>query len=266
VDEVTEIQAITHDRKIKCIMKRTTKKRRLMLNILILITTEEKLINTKHAKTSELINTRMAITDATLDKARRDEKGMDDAFKELDHLRHLEKYYQYSTQATMFLRSEFQDTYAKFMNEQNLFTASIADFQEDTLMELVASMDMERWYEKSHQVVEMIDYISTIQKGWDTEENKIRVLRDNNIDRIRKAIEYWVKKTQEPQREIQEKWDECEKRWEKINLEMKYICLPEFDSPEDFVNLHDIVKEHAEKELTWTSNIEKVASMAPGQV
>jgi hypothetical protein len=47
---------------------------------------------------------------------------------------------------------------------------------------------------------------------------------------------------------------------------MKGINLPEFSSPEDFVDLHDIVKLHAEQDSTWTKEIAKVASMAPGQV
>jgi hypothetical protein len=46
----------------------------------------------------------------------------------------------------------------------------------------------------------------------------------------------------EAQSEIYNKWVECERGWENINREMKYIGLPEFGSPEDFVNLHDIVK------------------------
>jgi hypothetical protein len=75
-------------------------------------------------------------------------------------------------------------------------------------MALVTCKDVERWYEKSHQAVERIDYISVVQKGRDTKEHGIRVLRDNNINRIRKAVEYWVKMAQEPQREIQEKWTE----------------------------------------------------------
>jgi hypothetical protein len=98
-------------------MNRTTKKRRLKLDSSILITTEEKLLNTEHAKTSELIGIGMDITDATLDRERRDEKDLATTLKELEHLRHLEKYYQDSTQSMVFFRSEFQYTYAKFMNE-----------------------------------------------------------------------------------------------------------------------------------------------------
>jgi hypothetical protein len=85
----------------------------------------------------ELIDAGMEITHATLDRARKDEEELAIALKELEHLRHLAKYYQNSTQATIFLRSEFQDAYNKFMSEQHLFTARIDDFQEDTLMALV---------------------------------------------------------------------------------------------------------------------------------
>ena len=71
---------------------------------------------------------------------------------------------------------------------------------------------------------------------------------------------------QESQREIQKKWAKCEKGWEKISQEMKGIGLPEFGSPEDFVDLHDIVGKHVEQYLAWTKKIEKVEIMVPGQV
>jgi hypothetical protein len=102
------------------------------------------------------------------------------------------------------LRSEFQDAYGKFMNEWHLFTVGIAEFQGETLMVLATCKDVEIWYDKAHQEVERIDYISMVQKGRDNEDHGIRVLRDNNIDRIRKATKYWVKMAQEPQWEIQE--------------------------------------------------------------
>jgi hypothetical protein len=76
----------------------------------------------------------MEITDATLDRERKDEEELATVLKELEHLYHLEKYYQDSTQAMMFLRREFQDAYEKFMSEWHLFTAGIVNFQEDTLM------------------------------------------------------------------------------------------------------------------------------------
>jgi hypothetical protein len=74
---------------------------------------------------------------------------------------------------------------------------------------------------------------------------------DSNIARIRKEVEHWVSMVQEPQRKMQERWGECEKSWEKINREMRNIDLPEFGPPEDFSDLHDIVKQHEEKDLAW---------------
>jgi hypothetical protein len=115
-------------------------------------------------------------------------------------------------------------------------------------MELTTCKYMERWYEKAYRVVEQIDYISALQKGQDTKEHGIRVLRDRNISRIRKAVEYWVSMAHEPQKKIQKKWVECERIWEKINREMKDIGLLEFVSPEDFLDLHDIFKRHEEQD------------------
>jgi hypothetical protein len=52
VDEVTNIHAISYDRKMNVIVQRTTKKRRITLDHSILITTEEKMINIENSKTS----------------------------------------------------------------------------------------------------------------------------------------------------------------------------------------------------------------------
>jgi hypothetical protein len=60
-------------------------------------------------------------------------------------------------------------------------------------MALATCKDMERWYEKEHQAMKWIDYINTVQQGQDVEEHDIRVLRDNNIDHIKKSAKYWVK-------------------------------------------------------------------------
>jgi hypothetical protein len=104
---------------------------------------------------------------------------------------------------------------------------------------------MEIWYEKAHQAMERIDYINAVQKGRDTEEHDIRVLRNININRIRNLTEYWVTMAQEPQWDIQEKWDDYERILTNINRVMIDIGLPEFGVPEDFVELHDVVKLHA---------------------
>jgi hypothetical protein len=109
-------------------------------------------------------------------------------------------------------------------------------------MELETCKDMDRWYDKSHHAVERIDYINTVQQERDVEEHGIQVLKESNIDHIRKLIKYWVKMDQEPHQEIQEKWAECERSRTKINWAMKDIGFPEFNTLNDFVNLRDIVK------------------------
>jgi hypothetical protein len=73
VDEFPDIHAISYDWKRKSIVHRSTKKRSITLDHSILITMEENLINTEHAKTYELIGAGMEITDATLDREKRDE-------------------------------------------------------------------------------------------------------------------------------------------------------------------------------------------------
>jgi hypothetical protein len=129
VDEVSDIQVIAYDRKRKFVMRRKTKKRRLMLDNTLLITTKETHLNTKNAKTIELIGEGIAITDAMLDLVNMDEKELATTKKEMDHVHHLAKYYQDSMQAVIFPRSEFRETYAQFTSEINLFTTCIVDFQ-----------------------------------------------------------------------------------------------------------------------------------------
>jgi hypothetical protein len=86
---------------------------------------KEHLINTEHAKTSELISAGMEITDATLERGKRDEEELATSLKELEHLCHLAKYYQDTTQVAVFLKSKFQEAYNKFTDEWHLFTARI---------------------------------------------------------------------------------------------------------------------------------------------
>jgi hypothetical protein len=61
---------ISYDQKRKSIVQRTTKKRRITLDHSILITTEENLINIVDARRSELLGVGMALSDATLDRAK----------------------------------------------------------------------------------------------------------------------------------------------------------------------------------------------------
>jgi hypothetical protein len=117
MDEVANIHTIYYDRKRKAIIQTTTKKRRITLELSILITTEEHLINIEHSKMSELIDAGMEITDATLEISKRDEEELTATLKELEHLFHLAKYYQDTTQVAVYLRNELKEAYNKFTNE-----------------------------------------------------------------------------------------------------------------------------------------------------
>jgi hypothetical protein len=63
----------------------------------ILVITEENLINTADAQTSELIDVGKSLSDTTLDRTRRDEKELVVSLKEIEHLRHIYEYYKGTT-------------------------------------------------------------------------------------------------------------------------------------------------------------------------
>jgi hypothetical protein len=67
-------------------MRRTIKKRNLTLDSTLLITTKETFFDTKNANMTELIGAGMAITNATLDKEKMDEREVATMKKEPDHL------------------------------------------------------------------------------------------------------------------------------------------------------------------------------------
>jgi hypothetical protein len=46
---------------------------------------------------------------------------------------------------------------------------------------------------------------------------------------------------------------------------MRDIGLLEFVSPEEFVDLHEIFKQHPEQDSLWTTNIEQVENIVLGK-
>ena len=47
---------------------------------------------------------------------------------------------------------------------------------------------------------------------------------------------------------------------------MKDIRLPEFNTPDNFVDLYDIVESHTKKDSLWAEEIVKVTDTSPEQV
>jgi hypothetical protein len=62
------------------------------------------------------------------------------------------------------------------------------------------------------------------------------------------------------------KWAKRERKWIKINKEMKDVGLSVFGMPDDFVDLCDIVKSRTERDSSWAEELAKVAHTVLGQV
>jgi hypothetical protein len=84
-----------------------------------------------------------ALSDATLDRDRRDERELATTLKELEHLRHLAEYYKGTTHTVVYLKYEFNRVYNEFKKERHLLISNVAKFQEDTLMALTTCKEME---------------------------------------------------------------------------------------------------------------------------
>jgi hypothetical protein len=47
---------------------------------------------------------------------------------------------------------------------------------------------------------------------------------------------------------------------------MKDARLPKFGTPDNFIDLNNVVKMHAEKDTLWTEEFTKIADAKPGKV
>jgi hypothetical protein len=92
---------------------------------------------------TELIDVRKALSEVTLDRAKRDEKELSSTLKELEHLHHLVEYYKGTMQTVVYLKGEFEEFYSEFKKERHLLTMKIVEFQKDILMARVTCKDME---------------------------------------------------------------------------------------------------------------------------
>jgi hypothetical protein len=76
----------------------------------------------------------------------------------------------------------------------------------------------------------------------------------------------WDKISWDPHQEIQGQWTRCKKHWDKINKIMKDVGLPEFCTPDHFIDLSDLVKLHAELDALWTKEFSIMVDARPGKV
>jgi hypothetical protein len=71
---VFDVKAIIYNRKRQVVVKRTSKKERLTLDSVVVITMKETMLDAKKSKVSELLGARVDIYSVTIDKAREDER------------------------------------------------------------------------------------------------------------------------------------------------------------------------------------------------
>jgi hypothetical protein len=65
---------------------------------------------------------------------------------------------------------------------------------------------------------------------------------------------------------MQDMWEECLKKWDKINQKMRNIQFPGFGTPEDFTNLSDIVKQIEEHDRKFEYELLEIKNLEKGQV
>jgi len=80
VYEVVDVQEIYYDKKRKVVVRRTKNKRRLTLDNVVIISMEETLLD---ARNSNLLGVGMAISSATIEREREDEREVDSMRDEL---------------------------------------------------------------------------------------------------------------------------------------------------------------------------------------
>jgi hypothetical protein len=90
------------------VVKRTSRKIKLTLDSTIVVTIEETVFDAKKAKVRKLLGAGMAIYDATIDRAKEDEREVEAMRRELENLRHHRlSITKNTTQVVIILRDEF---------------------------------------------------------------------------------------------------------------------------------------------------------------
>jgi hypothetical protein len=76
----------------------------------------------------------MAISHATIDKSRVEEREVDAMRRELESLRHQVEYYKDTTQVVLILKEDFSEEHNKYKLVRDAFVKKIVDYQEETLL------------------------------------------------------------------------------------------------------------------------------------
>jgi hypothetical protein len=108
--------------------------------------------------------------------------------------------------------------------------------------------------------VETLEFIEAVQKGREKEDHDIRLVSKISLNHMKRSAEYWAKMSRISHEEIQEQWARCQKHWDKINNIMKDIEIPEYGTPDMFIDLNKIIKLCAEQDASWAEECAKVTN------
>jgi len=114
--------------------------------------------------------------------------------------------------------------------------------------------------------VERLEFVEAIQKFREKEDHGIWLVSKSSLNHMKRSVEYWAKMSRIPHEEIQEQWAKCQKHQDKINKIMKDIGLPEYGTPDMFINLNEIIKLCAEHDASWAEECAKITDAKPGKI
>jgi hypothetical protein len=105
---------------------------------------EETLLDARKSRVSDLLGVGMAISSATIDREREDEREDDSMRAELVQLRHQVEYYGDTTQEIRFIRDEIREIYSQLKSEREDFITHIIGYQEETLLGKACEVEKSR--------------------------------------------------------------------------------------------------------------------------
>jgi hypothetical protein len=65
-------------------------------------------------------------------------------------------------------------------------------------MALTTCKEMERWYERAQQVVEILEYIEVVEQGQDKGKHGVQMVGKSRLNHMKRSAEYWANMSRHP--------------------------------------------------------------------
>jgi hypothetical protein len=109
-------------------MRIMQRKRKMTMDINVLLTLQETLFDAKKARVNELLGAGVVISDSTIDKDRAKEREDEELRRELESLRHQVHYYKDTTKAVLISKDDLQEEHNKYRLESDAFLKHIVNY------------------------------------------------------------------------------------------------------------------------------------------